>query len=129
MPRGLRKRGRRHKDNVAEEFTHEQAEQVHYDGPEEDNFELSHDQPNPSGPSWIIPAASRSDAEDVNPEAPFGFVDAEVKAYFRTVDVQIREWQDGQAEVEGVDGNVDIDPNEGTLIRLSSCWEVLMGIY
>jgi nucleolar protein 9 len=47
----------------------------------------------------------------VTDEAPFGYVDANIKAYFRTVDVQIRNWQerDGDAN-ERADG---VDPNEG----------------
>jgi nucleolar protein 9 len=105
MPRGLRKRGRRQKNNEAEDFSHEKTQL-------DDGFELNHDEAETSQPSWIIPAANQSDAAS-NPEAPFGFVNTEVKAYFRTVDVQIRDWQDSQVESEGMDGNADIDPNEG----------------
>ena len=63
----------------------------------------------PAGPSWIISTAK--DTEEPNPEAPFGYLDADVKAYFRTVDIQIQNWQEN--EVDADDGNTDIDPNEG----------------
>lgn len=48
-----------------------------------------------------------------NPEAPYGYVDNDVKAYFRTLDIQIREWQENQWERE--EGDVDgvKDSNEG----------------
>ncbi|KAJ6538949.1 armadillo-type protein [Mycena capillaripes] len=63
-------------------------------------------------PSWIVPALEHVTAEeDVNPEAPFGYVDVDVKAYFRTVDIQIREWQDTTAEL-GPSNEEDTDPNE-----------------
>ncbi|KAJ7499330.1 armadillo-type protein [Mycena latifolia] len=61
-----------------------------------------------AGPSWIVPGAKHVE-EDVNPEAPFGYVDVDVKAYFRTVDVQIRDWQDNAVESEASE---DSDPNE-----------------
>jgi len=43
-----------------------------------------------------------------DPGAPFGFLDVEVKAYSRTVDLQVRDWQrnsEGDIEEEGVDPN------------------------
>ncbi|KAJ6567278.1 armadillo-type protein [Mycena vulgaris] len=61
-----------------------------------------------AGPSWIVPGPTNAE-DDVNPEAPFGYVDVDVKAYFRTVDVQIRDWQDNAVE-PGT--NEDSDPNE-----------------
>ncbi|KAJ7672874.1 ARM repeat-containing protein [Mycena rosella] len=61
-----------------------------------------------AGPSWIVPGPNHPE-DDVNPEAPFGYVDVDVKAYFRTVDVQIRDWQDNAAEAGT---NEDSDPNE-----------------
>lgn len=63
-------------------------------------------------PSWIVPAQNSAE-EDVNPEAPFGYVDVDVKAYFRTVDVQIRDWQDAAGDLGTNDE--DTDPNEGPL--------------
>ncbi|KAI0643707.1 ARM repeat-containing protein [Trametes meyenii] len=96
MPRENRKRGKKHKKS-AEDVTDFNKDVLH---PEQEQ-EL-----NEAGPSWIIPA--RNDAA-VDLNAPFGYVDAEVKAYFRTVDVQIREWQETRPEV---DGDADVDPNE-----------------
>ncbi|KAJ7162618.1 armadillo-type protein [Mycena crocata] len=60
-------------------------------------------------PSWIVPGTTHLE-DDVNPEAPFGYVDVDVKAYFRTVDVQIRDWQDTAAELAANDE--ESDPNE-----------------
>ncbi|XP_006459728.1 hypothetical protein AGABI2DRAFT_202089 [Agaricus bisporus var. bisporus H97] len=108
MPRGLRKRGRRHKNTEEDDYSHEQTQ----DG-REDGFKLNLNEADISQPSWILPSTSQSDAIlTSNPEAPFGFVDTEVKAYFRTVDVQIQDWQSSQVESEEMGGNTDIDPNE-----------------
>ena len=95
MPRENRKRGKKHKKKVEEEYPEPQAQ---HDEPEEQAE---------AGPSWIV-SAPANDA--YNAEAPFGYVDSEVKAYFRTVDVQIREWQDEPTQV-AEDG--ESDPNEG----------------
>ncbi|KAG6861483.1 hypothetical protein C0995_015910 [Termitomyces sp. Mi166 len=66
--------------------------------------------PEPTGePSWIRSAPLHDPEDGFNPEAPFGYVDADVKAYFRTVDVQMRDWQ-----VQEEDLDQDKDPNEGT---------------
>lgn len=98
MPKEFqRKRGRKHKKKAEE------------DAPPEINQDQYTSEPQ-AGPSWIVPASNNN--ATTNQEAPFGFVDAEVKAYFRTVDTQIREWQEEgfhTAEVEE-----DTDPNEGT---------------
>ncbi|KAJ7762821.1 armadillo-type protein [Mycena maculata] len=59
----------------------------------------------PPAPTWIVPGEKK---DDINPEAPFGYVDVDVKAYFRTVDVQIRDWQDTAAD----SGAGDDEPNE-----------------
>jgi len=96
MPRENRKRGKKHKKQP------EEQEQVyHSQVPQEQEQE----QEPLERPSWIVPNTS----EEFNPEAPFGYVENDVKAYFRTVDVQIRDWQDNQEEApeEG-----DVDPNE-----------------
>ncbi|KAH9950104.1 ARM repeat-containing protein [Amylocystis lapponica] len=95
MPRENRKRGKKHskksQDNVV--------------GRPEEHPE--HEEEPEAGPSWIV---SAPDPSQVDREAPFGYVDAEVKAYFRTVDLQIRDWQD---EGHGtVGGEEDVDPNE-----------------
>lgn len=97
MPRENRKRGKKHKKKAEEEA----------EPPVESYAPQSQDQEDETGPSWIVRARDDS-AVDLN--APFGYVDAKVKAYFRTVDVQIREWQESRPEVEA---DEDVDPNEG----------------
>ncbi|KAM5532714.1 hypothetical protein V8D89_013606 [Ganoderma adspersum] len=98
MPRENRKRGKKHKKKAEEEPVQE---------PQHDSYAPQlQDQEDEAGPSWIV--RSRDDSA-VDPNAPFGYVDAEVKAYFRTVDVQIREWQETRLEVEA---DEDVDPNE-----------------
>ncbi|KAI0347012.1 ARM repeat-containing protein [Trametopsis cervina] len=94
MPRENRKRGKKHKKQAAD------------NNPEEATHTTGHADEQPqAGPSWIVPQLQ---TPEFNAEAPFGYVDAEVKAYFRTVDVQIRAWQEGHLSNE--DG--DADPNE-----------------
>lgn len=93
MPRENRKRGKKHKK--------------HAEDTEEQVLETQPVVEDPAQPSWIKPA--RVIEED--PSAPFGYVDADVKAYFRSVDVQIRGW----AEVDTIEEEPteDRDPNEG----------------
>ncbi|OBZ71991.1 Nucleolar protein 9 [Grifola frondosa] len=95
MPRENRKRGKKHKKKV-EEAEVQEPDHIF----QEDKFEPQ------AGPSWIV---SASNTTAIDQEAPFGYVDAEVKAYFRTVDLQIREWQD---ERSGAAEDGDVDPNE-----------------
>ena len=97
MPRENRKRGKKHKKKADEDT---------YVQPEEHPLQHEEEQAEAAGPSWIVPA--REDP-GVDLNAPFGYVDAEVKAYFRTVDVQIREWQETKPEVET---DEDVDPND-----------------
>ncbi|EPT01842.1 hypothetical protein FOMPIDRAFT_1161063 [Fomitopsis schrenkii] len=93
MPRENRKRGKKHKKATEED--HFRREPLPPRQEEEQ-----------ADPSWIV----HKQAEEVNKEAPFGYVDAEVKAYFRTVDLQIREWQEqGRPDAGGDEEN---DPNE-----------------
>jgi hypothetical protein len=95
MPKELRKRGRRHKSTRTEDQKPAQGREVPDEGP------------STAGPSWIVP---RTDGkQQLNPEAPFGYVDPELKAYFRTVDDQLKEWQQNRDHTEGED---DVDPNE-----------------
>ncbi|KAI6105389.1 armadillo-type protein [Pisolithus sp. B1] len=91
MPKELRKRGKKRKKSQQEDSSAKQVQEP--EGPSE-------------GPSWII---SSRQLEDVNPEVPFGYVDPDIKAYFRTVDDQMQAWQD---EEHTPDENVDLDPNE-----------------
>lgn len=80
MPRENRKRGKKHKKpkDVVED-----ASVQHYHEDQQ------------AGPSWIIdPKPGHELGEGASPDAPFGYVDADVKAYFRTVDAKLREWQE-----------------------------------
>lgn len=93
MPKEFRKRGKKAKWSKIEKG----------------GLKPEHQDETSAGPSWII--STRKDTEEPNPEAPFGSLDNDVKAYFRTVDVQIRNWQEN--EVNADDRNADVDPNEG----------------
>ena len=64
-----------------------------------------------AGPSLSRAAndAPTQGGHEVDPAAPFGFVDPDVKAYFRSVDERLREWEglglglgeDAESELEG----------------------------
>ncbi|KAI0662958.1 ARM repeat-containing protein [Cubamyces menziesii] len=96
MPRENRKRGKKHKKK-AEESADLNQESAPY---------VEEREAAEAGPSWIV---SARDSTTVDLNAPFGYVDSEIKAYFRTVDVQIREWQ--ETKPEAVE-DADVDPNE-----------------
>ncbi|KAF9531020.1 armadillo-type protein [Crepidotus variabilis] len=98
MPRENRKRGKKHKkQQEVEKFEPQNPPRE----PEPPTDQLTH-----AEPSWIVSKSNEDDAQIS--EAPFGFLDLDVKAYFRTVDLQIREWQERQTEqVEA-----DVDANE-----------------
>lgn len=95
MPREQRKRGKKKSKVVEPEEPKAVPQEVYTDdaAPTED-------------PTWM-----RSDNPNADIEAPFGYVDGDVKAYFRTVDLRMREWQQGQ------DGDDELpqeeDPNQG----------------
>lgn len=91
MPRENRKRGKKHKKNEEQEQPHAAIDLA---------------QVSQNDPSWIKPPLR--DMDDPESEAPFGLLDADVKAYFRTVDIQIRDWQEDQ-EATWED---NVDPNE-----------------
>ena len=103
MPRENRKRGKKHKKQPQQV-----PEQQHEEEPEPIIESLDK-------PSWII---SGPKEEDVDPAAPFGYVDADIKAYFRTVDVQIRDWQENRDEDAGEVGDGDSDPNDRMMLFL-----------
>ncbi|KAI0334862.1 ARM repeat-containing protein [Cubamyces sp. BRFM 1775] len=96
MPRENRKRGKKHKKKTEEVADVSQDPAPYIE--EQEAVE--------AGPSWIV---SARDSTTVDQNAPFGYVDSEIKAYFRTVDVQIREWQETKPEVAE---DADVDPNE-----------------
>ncbi|KAG6375080.1 hypothetical protein JVT61DRAFT_3865 [Boletus reticuloceps] len=93
MPREIRKRGKKHKKAKLPEGQTQERQDHPLNGSGE--------------PSWIV---SVREAEDIHPEAPFGYVDPDVKAYFRTVDEQIQSWQEARIQPMNQDG--DLDPNE-----------------
>lgn len=100
MPRENRKRGKKHKKQV--EHTPERVLE-----PQAATEEYSQ-------PSWIRPA--RVATEDQ--AAPFGYVDPDVKAYFRSVDVQMRGWAEANApEHEHIE---DRNPSEGIFCAITS---------
>jgi nucleolar protein 9 len=108
MPRENRKRGKKHKKTSQDEPEPEvYQEDANYAGEERTGGFEGGDRP-----SWVV----RDMEPQVNPEAPFGYVEADVKAYFRTVESQIRDWQDNpvyaSAGPSGENEN-EQDPNEG----------------
>ncbi|KLO15785.1 ARM repeat-containing protein [Schizopora paradoxa] len=85
MPRENRKRGKKHK---------KQKDEDEYNGYQEKSYEEEVEEPQ-AGPSWIHPRTNAEEEDsEFNPEAPFGLVNPDVKAYFKTVDERLREWQD-----------------------------------
>lgn len=98
MPKELRKRGKKHKKSAAPDKLPETPKDKHEERSRE--------------PSWIVPARK---TEGVDTELPFGCLDPDVKAYFRTVDDQIRAWQEDEDMPDEED--VDLDPNEGERSR------------
>lgn len=118
MPRENRKRGKKHKKPVQDKPEPEAEPEVY---PEEVDYEREQQTGGFEGgdrPSWVV-----QDREpQVNLEAPFGYVDADVKAYFRTVELQIRDWQENPAHGSAGHTGSDDDeqgPNEGAFIPIS----------
>ena len=100
MPRENRKRGRKHKRPKAEEG---------YDNEQQDSYIEAQSQG--AGPSWIVDKKT-IDADKLDSDAPFGFVEPDLKAYFRTVDDKLREWQDNMIKDE-LEADNEVDHNEG----------------
>ncbi|KAG6919604.1 hypothetical protein DXG01_003468 [Tephrocybe rancida] len=79
---------------------------------EHPSYEIQPADPEPEStgePSWILAAPLEGpEVPETNPEAPFGYVDADLKAYFRTVDVQMCNWQEHEDQ-----GDQATDPSEG----------------
>ncbi|KAG2151818.1 armadillo-type protein [Suillus cothurnatus] len=61
-------------------------------------------------PAFLRHRSIPAQESESHPEAPFGYVDPDIKAYFRTVDDQIRTWQQERPYEE--DQAADLDPNE-----------------
>ncbi|KAF8583989.1 ARM repeat-containing protein [Ramaria rubella] len=83
MPRENRKRGKKHKTTSAEKAASENV----FDSAYNSGF---------------------GDIDKVQAGPPFGLLDPDIKAYFRTVDDQLRDWQEGA----NISFGVDEDPNE-----------------
>lgn len=106
MPKEFRKRGKRKpKQSEEDNFGSYGNQSVENQDPEENDPAVL------QRPSWIRSAPE--EASQQNKDAPYGYVSAEVKAYFRTVDVQIRTWQDDGYEDGDDEGPNDLNANEG----------------
>ena len=120
MPRENRKRGKKHKKPVRNEVEPEADPEVYQEDADYEGEQRHGDFEGGDRPSWVVP-----DREpQVNLEAPFGYVDADVKAYFRTVELQIRDWQENSTNPSAGrsgDNENEQDPNEGSFIPTSSC--------
>lgn len=93
MPRENRKRGKKNKAKP--------LEQVH----EYEYRDFDHLHPTDALPT----AQPHSAPGDVASDAPFGRLDPDVKAYFRTVDEQLRDWKEERLTT---DVGEDVDPNQ-----------------
>ncbi|KAL5527088.1 hypothetical protein ACEPAG_5879 [Sanghuangporus baumii] len=102
MPRENRKRGKKHKKQQQDETTH--SSEAEY---REEEVKQSR------GPSWIVERNRHGvdDTEGRSLDVPFGYVDPDLKAYFKTVDEKLREWQEID-EAERLDEEETADPNE-----------------
>ena len=89
MPRELRRRGRKKPKPQDEEWGVK---------PQEPKPSVSFSEVDPSSRMYTNLPAGPSSQTDL--EAPFGYVDADVKAYFRTIDSRLKVWHDGE---EGYD--------------------------
>jgi nucleolar protein 9 len=126
MPKELKKRqrgGRSKKKNDSEQQGQADVEtgtQQNDTEFHEQDFVPLGDAPAPSaGPSQPRSAAAPPafGNNEIDPAAPFGFVDPDIKAYFRSVDERLREWEglglalgeDAESELEGVYRNLSVD--------------------
>lgn len=90
MPREHRKRGKRKRKDISDALEH--------DGIVENLPNVAQgNQMEEDRPSWIETAPVE---QNIAPEAPFGFCDPDLKGYFRTVNDQLREWQEQGIEKE-----------------------------
>ena len=97
MPKVLRKRGKGHKEKRKKDI---KSLKPRLSLPRKSlsrrrRTALSAHDGTSSGPSSIVSRASASDSnqDQVDPKAPFGHVEPEMKAYFGTVEDQLKEWQ------------------------------------
>lgn len=113
MPRENRKRGKKHKKPLQDEPEPEVYQEAEdHEGEQPIGGFESGDRP-----SWVV----RDREPQANPEAPFGYVEVDVKAYFRTVELQIRNWQENPTRTNighNDDNENEQDPNEGNCVLL-----------
>lgn len=102
MPRENRKRGKKHKKQNVEDYVENRGQSYHQEAAEPE-----------AGPSWIRQRSNAEEEPEVNPEAPFGLVNPDVKAYFKTVDEKLREWQELRDDGYGNEEEGGEDINEG----------------
>ncbi|KIY48757.1 ARM repeat-containing protein [Fistulina hepatica ATCC 64428] len=127
MPKELRKRGKKNKKKQEERIHDTRRVGSDGHGGAQKGIDDEYTQ-NDAGPSWIAQSNEHAEDDAYNPEAPFGYVDPDIKAYFRTVDTQIRDWQNAdtaEATPEGVIGpSSDIAP---LLIRANAALQEMRG--
>lgn len=119
MPKENRKRGKKHKKPVQNEPEPEADPEVYQEDAGYEDEQQTGGFEGGSRPSWVVPDR----VPQVNLEAPFGYIDTDVKAYFRTVDLQIRDWQESPAHPstgDNGDSENEQDPNEGTFTSTPS---------
>jgi nucleolar protein 9 len=107
MPREHRKRGQRKKKFKEGEESREIQETPN----EGTNIRWT----TQTQPSWIEDAPEAPAALENNFEAPWGYVDPDVKAYFRTVAEQMLEWQ-ATGKLQRDEAQMDKDPSEGGIL-------------
>ena len=106
MPREHRKRGQRKKKR--EEGEDSQGIQ------ETPNARIEAQSTTQTQPSWVEDAPEAPGAPENNFEAPWGYVAPDIKAYFRTVEEQMLEWQ-STGRLQRDEAQLDKDPNEGKM--------------
>jgi nucleolar protein 9 len=105
MPRENRKRGKKRQGNA------EEVNLVVHDA--------QHDaEPENAAPQWM------HTNDEPNLDAPFGYVEADVKAYFRTVDSKIQEWQSQDYRQEAADDEGDTSEGIYGLSHIHSINEI-----
>lgn len=118
MPRENRKRGKKHRKPAQNEPEPEADLEIYQEDADYEGEQQTGGFEGGDRPSWVVP-----DKElQVNPEAPFGYVDADVKVYFRTVDLQLRDWQESPSLAstgDNDDSGNEQDPNEGDFMSTS----------
>jgi len=106
MPREHRKRGQRKKKQKDGEELQEIQETP--------NARTEVQSTAQTQPSWIEDAQEASVVPENNFEAPWGYVNPDVKAYFRTVEEQMLEWL-STGKLQRDEAQMDKDPNEGKI--------------